>query len=86
MQFSESRNVMRWILILTPFVIISLILWNTYTFFQRFKLDERLKMELWAEAQSNVLNSDVEADISLPLKIISNTNTIPLIVTDAKKK
>lgn len=86
MQFSESRNAMRWILILTSFVIISLILWNTYTFFQRFKLDERLKMELWADAQTNVLNSDVEADISLPLKIISNTNTIPIIVTDENDK
>lgn len=82
MQFSESRNTMRWVLILTSFVIISLILWNTYTFFQRFKLDERLKIELWADAQTNVLTSDVEADISLPLKIISNTNTIPIIVTD----
>ena len=82
MQFSESRNVTRWILILTSFVIVSLILWNTYTFFQRFKKDERLKMELWAEAQTNVFSSDVDADISLPLKIISNTTTIPIIVTD----
>jgi len=63
-------------------VIVSLILWNTYTFFQRFKKDERLKMELWAEAQTNVFSSDVDADISLPLKIISNTTTIPIIVTD----
>jgi hypothetical protein len=86
MQFSESQNATRWVLIFASFVIVSLILWNTYTFFQRFKLDERLKMELWAEAQTNVLNSDVEADISLPLKIISNTNTIPIIVTDENNK
>ncbi len=86
MQFSDSRNATRWVLILASFVIVSLILWNTYTFFQRFKQDERLKMELWAEAQTNVLNSDVEADISLPLKIISNTTTIPIIVTDENDK
>jgi hypothetical protein len=86
MQFSDSQNATRWVLIFASFVIVSLILWNTYTFFQRFKLDERLKMELWAEAQTNVLNSDVEADISLPLKIISNTNTIPIIVTDENNK
>jgi two-component system, sporulation sensor kinase D len=86
MQFSDSRNATRWVLILASFVIVSLILWNTYTFFQRFKQDERLKMELWAEAQSNVLNSDVEADISLPLNIISNTTTIPIIVTDENDK
>lgn len=83
MQFSESRNVTRWFLILTSFVIVSLILWNTYMFFQQFKDDERLKMELWAEAQITVFNSD-EEDISLPLKIISNTSTIPIIVTNEK--
>jgi signal transduction histidine kinase len=83
MQFSESRNVTRWFLILTSFVIVSLILWNTYMFFQQFKDDERLKMELWAEAQITVFNSD-EEDISLPLKIISNTTTIPIIVTNEK--
>jgi signal transduction histidine kinase len=83
MQFSESRNVTRWFLILTSFVIVSLILWNTYMFFQQFKEDERLKMELWAQAQITVFNSD-EEDISLPLKIISNTTTIPIIVTNEK--
>ena len=86
MQFSDSRNATRWVLILASFVIVSLILWNTYTFFQRFKKDERLKMELWAEAQTNVFTSDVDADISLPLKIISNTTTIPIIVTDENDK
>ncbi len=83
MQFSESRNVTRWFLILTSFVIVSLILWNTYMFFQQSKEDERLKMELWAQAQITVFNSD-EEDISLPLKIISNTTTIPIIVTNEK--
>lgn len=83
MQFSESRNVTRWIIILASFIIVSLILWNTYSFFQRFKEDERLKMELWAQAQITVNNS-LDEDVTLPLKIISNTNTIPIIVTNEK--
>ena len=83
MQFSDSRNVTRWIIILASFIIVSLILWNTYSFFQRFKEDERLKMELWAEAQITVNNS-LDEDVTLPLKIISNTNTIPIIVTNEK--
>jgi two-component system, sporulation sensor kinase D len=85
MHFSESRNVTRWFLIASSFVIVSLILWNTYSFFQRFKEDERIKMELWANAQTTVINSDDE-DISLPLKIISNTTTIPIILTDSKDR
>jgi hypothetical protein len=42
MQFSEEKNTTRWIIILHPFLIISLILWNTYTF-SDFQNEERLK-------------------------------------------
>ncbi|HEX8577631.1 MAG TPA: sensor histidine kinase, partial [Flavobacterium sp.] len=50
MQFYDNRNVTRWVIIVASFIIISLILWNTYIFFQIFKNEERLKMEVWAEA------------------------------------
>ncbi|RXR34095.1 HAMP domain-containing histidine kinase [Flavobacterium piscinae] len=83
MQFSESRNVTRWFLILTSFVIVSLILWNTYTFFQIFKNEEKLKMELWAESLKTVNNANLESDeIELPLQIINNNKTIPIILTE----
>lgn len=81
MQFSERRNFTRWIIILISFVIISLILWNTYTFFQIFKNEERKKMEHWAEAQKTLRNVDVNTDIELPLKIIQNAN-IPIMVIE----
>ena len=84
MQFSDRRNITRWIIIATSFVIVSLILWNTYSFFQIFKTAERNKMELWAQAQKTLINSDINADISLPLKIIQNAN-IPIIVTENNK-
>jgi two-component system, sporulation sensor kinase D len=84
MQFSEKRNVTRWIIIMASFVIVTLILWNTYTFFQIFKEQEREKMELWAKAQSTLINADENTDIDLPLKIIQNA-TIPIIVTENNK-
>jgi len=83
MQFSESRNVTRWFLILTSFVIVSLILWNTYTFFQIFKNEEKIKMELWAESLKTVNNANPETDdIELPRQIIDNNTTIPIILTE----
>jgi two-component system, sporulation sensor kinase D len=83
MQFSESRNVTRWFLILTSFVIVSLILWNTYTFFQIFKSEEKLKMELWAESLKTVSNANTDTDdIELPRQIIDNNKTIPIILTE----
>lgn len=86
MQFSEKRNLTRWIIIISSFLIASLILWNTYVFFQTFKEEERNKMELWATALKNLRNADVDADIELPTFIIENNKNIPLILTDKNGK
>ena len=84
MQFSERTNTTRWILIAASFVIITLILWNTYTFFQIFKNEERVKMEHWAEAQKTLINAGENTELELPLKIISHNTTIPIILTAEK--
>ncbi|MBX9887972.1 MAG: HAMP domain-containing histidine kinase [Flavobacteriaceae bacterium] len=82
MQFSERRNTSRWLIIFTSFFIIILILWNTYTFFQIFKNEERLKMNLWAKAQKTLINAGENTDVELPLQIFSNNTTIPIILTE----
>ena len=84
MEFSNKKNVTRWILIAASFVIITLILWNTYNFFQIFKNEERIKMEHWAEAQKTLLNADENTEIELPFKIINHNQTIPIILTTDK--
>jgi signal transduction histidine kinase len=82
MLFSEKRNLTRWI-IMTSFVIVTLIMWNTYTFFQIFKNDERVKMEVWAESLKTLLNADpLQDDVELPRQVISNNKTIPVILTE----
>ncbi len=86
MQFSEKRNLTRWIIIISSFLIASIILWNTYVFFQTFKEEERNKMELWATAQKTLMNSDVDTEIELPTFIIENNKNIPLILTDKNGK
>ena len=78
---SDRRNLIRWIIILTAFNLLVLILWNTYTFFQTFKNEERLKMELWAAASTTLNNADENTDVELPLQILSNNPTIPIIQT-----
>ena len=82
MQFSDKRNTGRWILIFASFFIISLILWNTYTFFQIFKNEERLKMNLLANAQQTLINADENTDVDLPLQIFNNNTSIPVILTE----
>ena len=83
MQFSEKRNLTRWIIIMASFVIVMMILWNTYTFFQIFKNEERVKMQNWALAQKKINSADPNADVDmeLPFQIIQESN-IPIIVTE----
>jgi len=80
MHFSESRNTTRWIIIFISFSIISLILWNTYTFFQIFKNEERLKMNILANAQKTIINANEYTDLDLPLEITNSNNSVPVML------
>ena len=83
MKIFSNTLLFKRITILVSFVIISLILWNTYTFFQKFKYEERIKMEILASALKEITaNKDLNASVSLPLKIIENNSNIPMILVD----
>lgn len=78
---SFSRNIFstKRLIILISFSIVSLILWNTYIFFKKFKQEERAKMELFATAIEEFGNNpDLDANMNLELKAIGN-NDIPCI-------
>ena len=87
MKIFSNTLLFKRITILASFVIVTLILWNTYTFFQKFKQAERAKMEIHGEAIKELRTdnlADLEKNISgLPLNIISRTKDIPFILVDA---
>lgn len=76
-----NQNILRWIMIITSFLMISLILWNTYIFFQNFKAEERTKMENWSYAQKELSrNIDLDTDIGeLTLEVLKSNTTTPMI-------
>ena len=80
MVFIKYRNSLRWIMIAASFVIVSLILWKTYEFFQHFKEEERTKMENWSFAQTDLVNSNTNANLDLTLKILNSNTTTPMLV------
>nr|WP_309597282.1 hypothetical protein [Flavobacterium davisii] len=84
MNFTNKSNSIRWLLVGFSFLIISLILWNTYTLMQIFRKEERHKMELWATAQKTLQNATDETEVDLPLQILTNNETIPTILLDGK--
>ncbi len=81
MQFSNKRETFRWLIIISSFAIVTLIVWNTYNFFQIFKNEERTKMELWVASQVSIETANEYTDIELPFKIISSNTSIPTILT-----
>ena len=68
------------IIVFVLFVIVSLILWNTYIFFQKFKQEERAKMEIFASAIKELTtNTDLNASVNLETKVFENITNIPSI-------
>ena len=83
MNFNPKSKVSKIVLLITSFVIVSLILWNTNSFFKTFKEEERHKMEIWATAQLELLQSSETTELgNLTLKVFQlNTSTPMILVT-----
>jgi two-component system, sporulation sensor kinase D len=84
MASQSNTQIVRWTVIISSFIIVASILWNTYDFFKKFKNEERAKMEVLAKAYERFNTADLNADISLEYKIISNNHNIPMIITNEK--
>ncbi|WP_086475836.1 sensor histidine kinase [Arenibacter amylolyticus] len=83
MSFNPKKKTPKMLLLMASFAIVSLILWNTNSFFQKFKEEERHKMEIWATAQSEFLSLPVEADPgNLHIKIFQNNTSTPMILVN----
>lgn len=83
MNFLTNTLLFKRIAILISLIIVSLILWNTAIFFQKFKQEERDKIEIFATAQRELsTNEDLDASVDLPLKIIKNSTDIPMILVN----
>lgn len=84
MFFTKHRQLFRWVIVAASFAIVSLILWNTYVFFQKFKEEERAKMKTWSYAHADLAQSviDINANVNpLTTHIITDTTiTTPMLV------
>jgi signal transduction histidine kinase len=80
----NQRILSNWVIITTSLLVITVILWNTFLFFQKFKAEERSKMEIWSLAQTE-LNKSIDNNISLlTLEVLKNNSTTPMIKVNNK--
>ncbi|HZW77259.1 MAG TPA: HAMP domain-containing sensor histidine kinase [Flavobacteriaceae bacterium] len=83
----RNRTLIRWAFILASLFIISLILWNTYNFFNHLKETEREKMEIWAQAYQELLSNDNSDFLvgEMVLTVIQSNATTPMILYGVKE-
>lgn len=84
---NRKRSIFQWAFSLASLFIISLILWNTYSFFNELKESERAKMEIWAKAYEELLQND-PADFTvgeMVLTVIQSNTTTPMILHTLKE-
>jgi len=83
MKFNPKNKTSNRVLLVAAFAIVSLILWNTNSFFKKFKEEERQKMEIWATAHSELLQASLDDDPGeLPLKVFQNNTSTPMILVN----
>lgn len=70
------------------FIIVSLIVWNTNRLFQLLKEEERIKMELWASAQQELIEStDLDLDFgTLTFDVLQKIGVTPILQINAEGK
>lgn len=72
------------ILFFLSFALLGFVLWNSYDFSKKFKIDQRSQMEILAKVYDRFGTADLSQDLSLEAKIIESNYNIPMIVTDGK--
>lgn len=85
MNFTANRNVLRWVIIVFAVVTTTLILWNTYQFFQQLKESEQKNMKEYEIAIDDLVNQSLDTEMgNLSSTVTENTTTIPMIKVNYK--
>ena len=85
MKWIESLKNKQSLFSLIGLILILLIIWNGFLFYDLIKEDEQQRMEIWTAAQESLNKAsvnDASKDLSLELEIIKSNDNIPMIITN----
>ena len=82
MQWTDRIRQVKIILVVAAVLIAVASLYVSHYLVRDLSLEERHKMEIWAEAMRALSNADENTDLNLVLKVIDDNHTIPVIVLD----
>lgn len=83
MQWTDRIRQVKILLVLSAIVIAGLSLLVSNYLVRDLQVEERNKMEVWAQAMDAFNNADETTDLALVMRVIESNNTIPVIVMDA---
>lgn len=76
------KTLLQWSFLLLSVVLIAVFLVFSNRLVQSLGNEEHAKMEVWAEAYRQLILADVDADVTLELKVFESNSTIPVFYTD----
>ena len=82
MQWTDQIRQVKIVLVVAAVIIAIASLFISQYLVRDLSIEERHKMEVWAEAMRSFNNADENTDLNLVLKVINENNTIPIIVMD----
>ncbi len=86
MQWTDRIRQVKIILVVAAVIIAVASLLVSNSLVKELVLEERNKMEIWAEAMRSLRLADENTDLSLVLQVIDKNNTIPVVVTNESGK
>jgi nitrogen-specific signal transduction histidine kinase len=78
----RKKRQWKFLLVLFAILIGGLSLWYTNNLMEKLSLEEHKRIELWAQATQELINSDPEQDVSFLFEVLRNNETIPVILVD----
>lgn len=82
MQWTDQIRSVKIILVVAAVLIAVASLVVSHYLVRDLAIEEKSKMEVWAEAMRTLNLADENTDLNLVLKVIDENNTIPVVVTD----
>jgi signal transduction histidine kinase len=78
----QKKRQWKFLLVLFAILIGVLSLWYTNNLMKKLSAEEHKRIELWADATQQLINSDPDQDVSFLFEVLRNNETIPVILVD----
>ncbi len=84
MQWTDRIRQVKILLVIIAIIIAVVSLAVSHFLVADLQHEERVKMEIWAQAMKTLNQADENTDLTLPLAVIQGNNTIPVIVVNSQ--